>query len=167
MDLNTRRWGESKGISDDILVEYLWDYDKSLTGSTKLNNLWHQYGGPRDHEALDQVQRALTQTIEWRKAQRVLIASRWSHTSAIVQKFIKMLYDWDNGATMATNQLIANRRAVLKEFGDYTPEAPPAPAGAYLHRGDPMSQYVSPQDEQELMAFEMEQWPGQSQDSAS
>lgn len=162
-----KRWGISKGISDDLLAECLWHYEKSLTGSTEAINWWVTHGGPRNFAALEEVQMTLTQTIEWRKAQRVLIASRWSKTTECGKKLVKMLYDWDSGSTMALEQLIANRRAVLKEFGDYTPETPPAPAGAYLHRGDPMDQYVSPQDEQELMAFEMEQWPGQSQDSAS
>ncbi len=164
MRLDIRRWGASNGVLDDLLAEYLWNYEKSLTGSTERINLWRQHGGPSDFIALEQMQATLTQTIEWRKAQRVLIASRWSHTGASAKRLIKRLYAWDDGSTMEMDRLIANQRAKLNEFGSYTPNTPPAPPDAYLHRGDPMGR-MSPWEEQELLEFQTERWSDWSQGS--
>lgn len=146
-----KRWGAFRGSSDDALTKLLWAYEKSLSGSTQINNSWIEDGGPKNFQQLELAQTLLTDTIAWRKRQRELIEAIDYTERKTAQQFIQRLCDWDEASTMAQQMLINDRKAWLSEFED-SPKTPRPEA--YVPQRDPMGR-MSPQEEQEMLRLQV------------
>ena len=147
-----KRWGAFRGSSDDTLTKLLWAYEKSLSGSTEINNAWVEHGGPTNHYQLDLAQTVLTNTIAWRKHQRELIDAIDYAERKSAKKSIQRLYDHDTASTMAQQMLIGDRKAMLSEFGSYTPKTPSPES--YVPQRDPMGQLPA-WEEQEMLRLQV------------